>query len=1053
MRWPGKVRTLHARAGTAGSASTRVLRACWLALTACGGAHAAAIATDMIPTRWTVADGAPADIWTLGAAPEGRLWLGTGLGLYRFDGVRFERYALRDGQQLRSSNINALLATPDGDIWLGFYTGGVARLRDGRVREFGATDGLPPGRVLHFASTPDGTLWVAAGSGLARLAGERWVRVGADEGYTDGGAEYVFTDSRGVLWVCGRNALAYRLPAERRFRSAPLRTSPSAIVAEDRSGRIWLSDDAGGTRPVTDTLGRIAPIAAPSPADDMRGAVAKQLLFAADDSLWLTSVEGGVRRLQGASAVPIAHALSPRGDAMESFDARDGLPSDTAVPLAADAEGGVWVGTNYGLAGFRQRRLHPVAQLAGALRNGYALAPLGAGVAARGRDGNLLLDPPLPPQALPGTPDSLALLRAADGSLWSAGPGGVWRESGPRRLRAMLADGDGALQAEAAAADPAGGLWIAAHERGLFHVDAQGQAAQAGQPPCAPAAVNALGVDTDGALWLACADALVVRTRGGSRRFGPAQGLRVGHVTAIQQTSSGLYVAGEAGFARLQGAAFATLDARAAPFLAGVSGIVEDEDGGLWLNGGQGVVHLRRAALQRLGEDAHGPDVQLFDSRDGLPGIALQATVTQSAVRDAQGRLWFATNRGVVWLDPRRIRLNTRPPGVEISGISTGERAFSPEQDMILPAGTRSLTMRFTALTLASAERARFRYALDGMDAQWHDLGTHAEVVLGNLAPGAYRLRVLAANADGVWGERPTELAFAIAPTFWQSRLFVVACSALLLAAACLAYVLRTGALARRLRMRLEERHGERERIARELHDTLLQGFQGLILSFHAASADVAEPATRALVERTLRNAEGALMEGRDRVRLLRTAVATSEDLELELWRAARELLGGADDAACAGPAAQAPATAPAQPLADTGAFRLMVSGARRLVDPLVLDALLCIAREALTNAVRHAGSRTIAIEIEFGADAMRVRIRDEGAGIPQDVLQRGHRDGHYGLRGMRERAAAIGARLEISSQPQRGTEVLVEVPARRAYLSVVRGRWQAMRRRLAGHP
>ena len=308
------------------------------------------------------------------------------------------------------------------------------------------------------------------------------------------------------------------------------------------------------------------------------------------------------------------------------------------------------------------------------------------------------------------------------------------------------------------------------------------------------------------------------------------------------------------------------------------------------------------------------------------------------------------------------------------------------------------------------SDRARFRYRLDGIDGDWQEAGHRREAVYANLGPGRYRFRVIAANADGVWNAEGAALAFEIAPHFWQSPVFRVIAVLAALALAWSLYLLRARAIATQVRLRLEERHRERERISRELHDTLLQGFQGLILSFHAATQRIQDLALRQWIERAIERAEAAMIEGRERMHELRQLPELGSALE--------------DALALAGAA-----------LAPQGcAFRVSVSGDRRRLSPLLCDELLLIVREALSNAARHARAGSIEVALIFEDQGLRLRISDDGIGIAAPVLERGYREGHYGLRTMRERARRLGGTLAISAGPAGGTQVEISLPAALAY-------------------
>ncbi len=288
-----------------------------------------------------------------------------------------------------------------------------------------------------------------------------------------------------------------------------------------------------------------------------------------------------------------------------------------------------------------------------------------------------------------------------------------------------------------------------------------------------------------------------------------------------------------------------------------------------------------------------------------------------------------------------------------------------------------------------------------------------------NLGPGTYRFRVIAANNDGVWNRAGATLIFTIPPTFLQSKWFQLICILAGLTVLWLVYTLRVQRVRMQVQAGMEVRLAERERIARELHDTLLQGFHGLVLHFHAAASQipVGRPARKSIDDALLR-ADVVLAQSRDRVYELRTS-AGSENLS-EAWMAAAADFG----------------------LGSTISFDVTVEGTPRVLHPLVHEELQRIGEEAIRNAYRHSAASSIGVLLSYNRRNLRLLIRDNGSGLPADVVAAGGRPGHFGLAGMRERARRIGGTLKIVSRPGGGTELLLSIPGRAAYAEQNR-RWK----------
>ena len=342
---------------------------------------------------------------------------------------------------------------------------------------------------------------------------------------------------------------------------------------------------------------------------------------------------------------------------------------------------------------------------------------------------------------------------------------------------------------------------------------------------------------------------------------------------------------------------------------------------------------------------------------------------------------------------------------------------------MRLPANVRDVAIEFTGLSLAAPEKVRFKYMLEGQDPDWKEVINERHAQYSNLRPRKYRFRVTACNNSGVWNETGDALEFSIEPRFYQTAWFGAACAAAFLAILWGLHRLRLRQLARDFNMRIEERVEERTRIARELHDTLLQSVQGLMFSFQAARNLLpgrTEDAIRTL-DKAISEGDEAIAEGRDAIQGLRANPELESNLEHLLTSAGKELTRSSS-------AEREPPT-----------FRVTVEGTRQPLSPLLQDEIYRIAREILRNAFHHAQASRIEAEIAYDLQLFRLRIRDNGKGIDRKVLEQGARQGHWGLPGVRERAKRIGARLKLWSEPGAGTEAELTVPARIAYGTVRR--------------
>jgi signal transduction histidine kinase len=462
--------------------------------------------------------------------------------------------------------------------------------------------------------------------------------------------------------------------------------------------------------------------------------------------------------------------------------------------------------------------------------------------------------------------------------------------------------------------------------------------------------------------------------------------------------------------------------------LGAISGVIETADGGLWLNEMRGIVHFPPEEVRQfIADPNYSVKGRRFDYLDGLPGKPRMDFTVSTAVETSDGRLWFAADHGLGVIDPAHFFKNVVPPPVSIVSISNEKDRQPISNSIKFPAGTHAVEIDYTALSFSIPERVRFRYKLEDVNAAWQDAGTRRQAYYNNLGPGRYRFRVIACNNDGVWNEEGASLDFTIAPAFDQTAWFRALCILAAGGVVWALYWLRMRQATTRLHQRLGARLEERERIARELHDTFFQGIQGLLLCFHTATSQLRkdEPARR-IFEETLKQSDQVMLEGRELVLDMRATASEPTDLPTAIADFGEEMRkGGSCD------------------------FRVVVNGSIRSLNPVVFEELFKIGKEALGNAFRHSGAHSIEAELNYERSELRIRMRDDGQGIESSILRQGHRDGHFGLPGMRERAQRIGAHLDVWSRSGAGSEVELRIPADVAYVSEPNGSWLWKLRRL----
>ncbi len=478
------------------------------------------------------------------------------------------------------------------------------------------------------------------------------------------------------------------------------------------------------------------------------------------------------------------------------------------------------------------------------------------------------------------------------------------------------------------------------------------------------------------------------------------------------EAQGNVLAAGTEGLVEKRGEVFHYLTvANGLPCKGFVEAFQRDSHGTLFLFMSCTYISISAAEMERWWSSPGSPLVfKEYGASDGARPAHTYDSPSTAVTSD--GRIWFAPSEGALqMIDTEHPIFNRRPPPVAIEALADDGKSFTVQDGTRLPPHLHSLRLDYAGFSFVAPDRMQFRYKLEGHDTEWVDAGTRRQAFYNDLPPGPYRFRVIAANNDGVWNNEGSSISFYVAPTFYQRVWFKVLLGALAALILWLVYLYRLAKATEAVKVRLEERIAERERIARDLHDTFFQGIQGLLLRFNTGTArlPVGEPARPIFVE-ALEQSDRVMLEGRKLVLDLRE---TSESSLLE------DVLARAGD--------EFQSLHPAK-------FKLTVLGETRPLRPSTSTELYSLVREALYNAFRHSQAELIEVELHYTADYMNIKIRDDGRGIDEDVLRERKRAGHWGLPGMCERSEKLGGKLTLWSRKGSGTEVEVSIPATTAY-------------------
>ena len=900
---------------------------------------------------WVMENGLPQNtVQALVQTKDGFIWLGTEVGLVRFDGNSFAVFDKNSSPALPGNDIRCLLAASDGSLWIG-TSEGLAQMKEGEVSIFTTGNGLPENGIRSLeqgarggviVSTDHGDIGIDAGRVVPIMLDKlRGPAVGFELELSDGSRAYF--DKRTVeltkngsaqKWTVGKNLPGTRIQS----------------VFADREGALWIGTNGGLTRWAAGKLQRF-PV-----TDPLATASILSILEDREGNLWVGTESSGL------------HIL--RDQRFRTIGAREGLSSDATTTVVEDAAGKLWVGTSGG-------GLNAISPNGSAPNRNYSV-----------KDG-LLSDV------------ILSLAAAPNGDLWVGTPDGLNRIRRGTIASFTSADGlpDDFIRSLMADAD--GSLWIGTR-RGLTHwtgdvpgthMQTYTQASGLGSD-----LVGAMARDAAGDLWVATLAGLSRIRNGKIENYTTANGLSSNVITALLPRGRGILIGTQdRGWNLWDGQKFSFPEHFSADRTA-IRAILNDGANHLWFATGEGIA---RCDVDDSGNCARWME---FGAADGLRSRETATNSHPSAWRSRDGHLWFATPKGLVEVDPAHFPVNTVPPPVVLERFTVDDvqRAASP--GLSIEAGHVHFEFDYAALSFVAPQKVRYRYMLEGIDRSWTEAGTRRTAYYTNIPPGHYTFRVQAANNDGLWNTEGAALAFQLRPHFYQTLWFY-----LLLAAAVAGLIV----LLLRRRLRLAQREfsavlGERNRIAREIHDTLAQGYVGISLQLEVLAELLRQSKVEA-AQKHLDTTSGYVREGLADARQSIWALRSQDSGETTLPVRLRRMV----EADCAAGLE----------------CKFNIFGAYRPLPPGTEREILRVAQEAIHNVKKHAGAAHLFVQLEYGASEIVLEVRDDGSGFASGSESA---PGHFGLTGMRERAAAIGGTLEVTSEPGTGTAVRLRASAPR---------------------
>ncbi|HKE58408.1 MAG TPA: two-component regulator propeller domain-containing protein [Pyrinomonadaceae bacterium] len=921
------------------------------------------------------------------------LWLGTDYGLVRFNGTSFTAFTVETGS-LRDNEVWAIQEDDEGGLWVGTYGGGLTLLKGGVFKTFTTADGLPDDVVTELSKDREGNIWLGTPRGAARYSHGVFTQFTTADGLAENSITAICADAAGV-WLATSSNLHRFINGKISVIKGVIETSDGQLdhLAKSRDGSIWLGfrnavikkwkdghlttfttrenptqrinqlyEDSEGTLWVAlrDGVARLrdAKFEPVSLGDGNTGlGVVYSIFRDREDNIWVGFQSNGLARLRTKQLFTISKP--------------NGLPNESTRTVFQDSKGTLWIGTANGFTGYKngsQVTYQAVNRVP--IGSVKSIAEDSAGNLWIGAEENLFILAHSELRKIPGWRGEFevrAIYRDQKGHMWvgTDGDGLFEYDSGGGSLRHFTTrDGLASDQVRTLLVDRSGTLWIGTHGRGVSKYENGAFVNYTKNDGLAGSRVSASYQDEDGALWFATRDGLSRFKDGKFFNFTSENGLLVSFVYSM----------------------------------------LDDGRGNFWFSCAQGLFRVSKSELRDF---ADGKLLKLnsidYGVRDGMKTRAYNVGNQPSAWKTNDGELMFCSMRGVVVVDPNRLYSSGLVPPVHIEKVVINKQQLPWDASAQLPVGSGEVEIHYAALSYVSPEKVRFKYMLEGFDKEWVDAGVRRFAYYANLPPGQYKFHVSAGYLDGPWNESGTSFAFYLKPRFYQTPIFVGLVIATALFLAFLLYKLRM----MELKARYSAVLGERNRIAREIHDTLAQNLAGIALQLESVSMQTTDmPASLShRLDQACNLVRYSLSEARRAVSDLRADELERHELAAELPEIAAKM------------AASASAEA-----------KVQVMGTPRRLSPVIEKNLLRIFQEAMANAVKHAAARNIDIKLRYDADRLLLSVQDDGSGFDtENIIPLGV--GHYGLTGMRERAERIGGRLTLKSQLGQGTHLLVEVP------------------------
>jgi ligand-binding sensor domain-containing protein/two-component sensor histidine kinase len=936
---------------------------------------------------WTIKHGLPdTTIWSIAQTPDGYIWLGTPSGLVRFDGVRFVNFRLPSEKEATVENLRV---SKDGSLWICSYNYGLFQLKDGQIKTYSKENGLSSHKITTVYQDQQDNIWIGTlYSGINLLKDNKITVYDKAQGLIENQVNDIAGDSHGNIWIATNGGIS-------KFREGGftnytvddgLPDNRINDITIDQNGIVWFATAKGLVKLKDQTF------TAYTEKDGLSRNEIDSIVEDKDGNLWIGTRGGGLNRMTNNS--------------FTSFTSKDGLSSDDIRVVFEDKQKNIWVGTRGGGLCQLKERPYTLYTAKDGLANNHVIGcvetidgSIWCGTLnglSRYKDGKFITY-----TLKDGLADNhvMSIAKGVNNTLWIGTMNGLSKLHGNKFTSYTTKDGLVSDKIVGLYTDREGSLWVTS--KGVI------QRLKNGEFDNYPvqdsdAAIKVIYEDSNGNLWFG-GGGLSLLKDGKVITYTTKDGLISNSVKSIYEDQDGaLWIGTRKGLSRYKDRKFNNYSIKDGLVDEYIIDIFEDGEGYFWISNKKGFSRISRKELNDYAENkTRHISVLFFEREDSNRNITYNGVGDFRGCKIKDGSIWFPSLQGIVVINPSKSVLPSEKVPVYIEEVLVDKKPVDLKDYVYFAPGSRELEIRYTGISFISPENLHFKYILDGFDKDWIDANNRRVAYYTNLPPGEYSFKVIARNMKGIWNEEISSFQFYLKPRFYQTYWFYALCLVSTGLLGWTIYFLRM----KHLESKFSAAISERTRIARELHDTLLQDIAAIAMKLELISQEIDKSPSSAKKEldQVIITMDDCQNDARKSIENLRTAGSKSNTLCAELENIANNISSDY----------------PVQVHLET----------LGLPYPLPKDFeenLAKICKEAVNNAIKHGKAQYIDLKLIYDPEWIQLKIQDDGCGFDASAI---NTKGHYGLTGMKERAIEIGGNFSIYGQNGTGTKIMVEIP------------------------